>query len=93
MEPLTENTLSTIKRIRTLNLSQRKIVLALFQKIRNCEGDIPDNYWCVECINSCNRIEELICRFEKINKLYKLYKPTPEPLDETLGRGQDYLYD
>jgi len=56
------------RRILALGELQRKIILNLMQKIRDCEGDIPETHWCSHCIIRAYRCEELLKRFERLNK-------------------------
>ena len=41
------------------------------QAIKDCEGGIPETFWCSHCLIRAVRCEELLTRFEKMNLLKK----------------------
>jgi len=58
-----------------LNRAQIRILLALYKRIRRCEGDIPIRsrdgklLWCPACFSKFQRITELANRFQHLYEL------------------------
>lgn len=46
-----------------LNTIQRLTILQLLRKIGECEGEIPEEFWCDNCKSKEERVKELIKRF------------------------------
>lgn len=50
-----------------LTTQQRLIILQLIRRIYECEGKIPEKYWCDDCKSKGERIKDLSKRFAEIN--------------------------
>jgi hypothetical protein len=50
--------------------NQMKVIWSLQKKIYTCEGGIPFEFWCKNCVNKYMRALELIARWRKMGKYF-----------------------
>jgi len=62
------------ERTKDLNDNQKTIIFQIVKKVIYCEQEIPVEFWCEVCKARIARANELMSRFNAMNKMRKKYR-------------------